>query len=47
MSPKRFEHVLAMVYPLISQNDIRFRKCISTEERYVLTIPIFASGDAQ
>ena len=47
MSAERFEHLLAMVAPLISKQDTYFRKCISVAERLALTLQFRATGDAQ
>ena len=46
MSPERFEHLLAMVVPFISEKDTCFRKCISAAERFALTLRFLATGDA-
>ena len=47
MSPDRFEHLLSLVAPLISEQITRFRKPISAEQRLVVTLRYLATGETQ
>ena len=47
MSPSRFEHLLALVAPLIQKQETKMRKPISPAERLVVTLRYVATGDAQ
>ena len=47
MSPERFEHLLALVGPLIKKQPYRSRKPISDAERLMLTLRFLATGDSQ
>ena len=43
----RFEYFLSLVTPYITKQDIKFRKCISAEEKLVATLRFLTTGDAQ
>ena len=47
MSPKRFQHLLSMVKPLIEKKDTKCRKCILAAERLAFTLRFLATGDSQ
>ena len=47
MSPERFEHLLALVGPLIKKKPCRSRQPISDAERLMLTLRFLATGDSQ
>ena len=43
----RFEYFLSLFTPYITKQDIKFRKCISAEEKLVATLRFLTTGDAQ
>ena len=47
MSPKRLEHLLDLVGPLIQKKDANLRKAIPAAEQLMLTMRFLASGDPQ
>ena len=47
MSPKRLEHLLGLVWPLIQKENKNLRKAIPAVERLMLTMRFLASGDSQ
>ena len=47
MSPKRMEHLLSLVAPLITKKDTNFRKAIAPAHRLMLTLRFFSSGESQ
>ena len=47
MSPERFEDLLTLVDPFISNKPCRSRSSISEAERLVITLRYLATGDSQ
>ena len=47
MSPERFDHLLSMVAPIITNQDTRFRKAIKAVVWLAITLHFLASGETQ
>ena len=47
MSPERYDHLLSLADPLISNLATRFRNPISPSERLAVTLCYLATGDSQ
>ena len=47
MNPEKFDHLLSLVKDKITNENAKFRKSISAEERLELTLRIFATGMSQ
>ena len=47
MSLERYDHLLALVHPLITKQNTRFRKAITSSESLALTLRFLATGESQ